>query len=294
MESSVSAIIVNYNSGKYLLECAKSVLDIELISELIVIDNASSDESIQLIKRFDNKCLQIVENVKNVGFASACNQGLELSSNPLTLFLNPDCLLQEKNLKVLIDELISDETIGMVGPCVTNTDGTEQANARRMFPRPKQSFFRAFGFSKLFPKLFKDYLLHNTPLPTEAVEVEAISGSCMLLRREELLALGKWDDGYFMHCEDLDLCMRYWQSGKKIVFVPDAKVLHHKGISSQGEPVRVLWNMHQGMLRFYKKFYKADYPFLLWWLVKAGVYFRFIMLAMFSYLKQVKKKRNAS
>ncbi len=288
MESNLSVIIVNYNSGKYLAECVKSVLAIDNVSEVIVVDNASRDDSLERIEGFQDERLLSVSNDKNIGFAAACNQGLELTQHPLILFLNPDCLLEKQNLNILIDELVSDKTIGIVGPCVINPDGSEQANARRMFPRPKQSFFRAFGLSKLFPKLFKDYLLNNTPLPQEPTEVEAISGSCMLLRRDELVNLGFWDDNYFMHCEDLDLCMRYWQSGQKIVFVPDAKVLHHKGMSSQKEPVRILWNMHQGMLRFYEKFYKAEYPFLLWWLVKAGVYFRFMALALFSYVKRLR------
>lgn len=293
MLGNLSIIVVNYNSSDYLIRCVQSILRITTIKELLLIDNASTDNSLLQVEEtiVDKSRLTIVRNKENVGFATACNQGLELSTSPLTLFLNPDCFLEEENLNLLIDKLSSDETIGMVGPCVINPDGSEQANARRMFPRPKQSFFRAFGLSKLFPKLFKDYLLNETPLPDEAIEVEAISGSCMLIRTDELKALGRWDEAYFMHCEDLDLCMRYWQAGKKIVFVPEAKVLHHKGISSQKEPVRILWNMHQGMLRFYEKFYKAEYPLLLWWLVKAGVYFRFILLAPYSYLKQLRNAR---
>ncbi|MEZ4608150.1 MAG: glycosyltransferase [Deinococcales bacterium] len=97
--------------------------------------------------------------------------------------------------------------------------------------------------------------LHQEALPAEvASPVEAISGSCMLLKRDKLLALGAWDERYFMHWEDLDLCMRLNQAGEEILFLKDVRVLHYKSVSSRSIPLKVLWHKHLSMIHFYQKF----------------------------------------
>ena len=105
--------------------------------------------------------------------------------------------------------------------------------------------------------------------------MEAISGAFMLVRRGALEAIGALDEGYFLHCEDLDWCMRFREAGQQVLFVPDVAVVHHKGACSKDRPLRVLWHMHRGMIRFYGKFFRDRYPLPMMWLVYAGVWLRF-------------------
>jgi len=116
-------------------------------------------------------------------------------------------------------------------------------------------------------------------LPDHAVEVEAISGACMMVKRAALTDVGEWDEGYFLHCEDLDWCMRYRQKGWKILFVPSATITHVLGFCGRNRPVFVEWHKHKGMMRFYRKFFQEDYPGLLMVLVGAGVWLRFSVVA---------------
>jgi len=143
---------------------------------------------------------------------------------------------------------------------------------------------RAFGLSHLgkwFPSLFSDFLLHKEPLPLAPTPVEAISGACMLVKREALDDVGLWDDGYFLHCEDLDWCMRFRLSNWLVMFVPEARVIHVWGACSRSRPFFVEWHKHHGMVRFYSKFFKKQYPGPLWWLVVLGVWLRFGMVSTY-------------
>jgi hypothetical protein len=147
---------------------------------------------------------------------------------------------------------------------------------------------RAFGLSRLFPhhrKLFDDYVLAREPLPAGPTPVEAISGAFMLVRREALEGVGPLDEGYFLHCEDLDWCMRFRGKGYQILFVPDVRITHDKGYCSRDRPVRVLWHMHRGMIRFYRKFFRHQYPAPLMALVVVGVWVRFAVLSLATLLR---------
>ena len=277
-------VVVNFNAGELLTHCVSSAVSAGA-GQCIIVDNASSDKSIDLLeKHVDNNSFSIVRNAKNMGFASACNTGAAQSPAGRMLFLNPDCVLADGALARMLDVLESAKDIGMVGGFLCNPDGTEQAGGRRVFPTPRRAFIRAFGLSRLgslFPKYFSDFLLHTAPLPTEPTAVEAISGACMLVKREAVDDVGLWDEEYFLHCEDLDWCMRFKQKGWKVMFVPDAKVFHAKGTCSRTRPVFVEWHKHHGMLRFYRKFFRDQYTGLLWGLVSAGVWLRFGLVASY-------------
>jgi hypothetical protein len=161
-------------------------------------------------------------------------------------------------------------------------DGIEQGGGRRAVPTPWRSFVRAFGLARLsrrWPKLFNDFHLHRQPLPPGPIPVEAISGACMLLKREAIDDFGLMDEGYFLHCEDLDLCMRARAHGWQILFVPDAPIVHHKGGCSRERPVFVEWHKHRGMVRFYRKHFRHEYSILLMELVTLGVWLRFAAVA---------------
>lgn len=280
----VSLIIVNYNAGECLRACVSSVFG--HVDEVIVVDNASSDDSLAQLKAVfpGDRRLKIVRNRENLGFAAACNIGADHSTGSYLFFLNPDCVLTPDSVKHLVRVLHDYPDVGMVGGLLLNPDGTEQAGGRRAIPTPWRSFVRAFGLSRFvdrWPRLFFDFHLHKQPLPSHPIEVEAISGACMLIRRAAMQDVGSWDEGYFLHCEDLDLSMTLRGKGWKIMFVPDVRIIHDKGGCSRSRPLFVEWHKHRGMLRFYRKFFQHQYPGPLMWLVALGIWLRFGLVAAY-------------
>jgi len=282
MSHVVSAIIVNYNAGQLLGGSVDSLLACPLAVEVIVVDNASHDGSLDSLP--DSPHIRVIRNATNVGFAAACNIGIDASSAPFLLFLNPDCYFQPGAVATLLTYLQSDNRVGMVGGLLVNENGSEQGGGRRVVPTPWRSFVRAFGlyrFANRWPKLFHDFHLHKQPLPEDPIEVEAISGACMLVKRDTVEDVGPWDERYFLHCEDLDWCMRIRQKGRKILFVPDARIYHTLGACSRSRRVFVEWHKHKGMVRFYGKFFRHQYPGALMWLVTFGVWLRFGLVAAY-------------
>ncbi len=275
-------IVVNYNAGELIADCVASALS-EGAMRVIVVDNASHDGSLAHLDTFlADKRLSIIRNERNLGFAAACNVGAKVSGADALLFLNPDCVLMAGALRGMMDALLSDAATGMVGGFLCNPDGSEQPGGRRVFPTPRRAFIRAFGLSRLsglFPNFCADFLLHREPLPAEPVAVEAISGACMLVKRKALELVGLWDEGYFLHCEDLDWCMRFKLKQWRVVFVPQAQVIHAKGSCSRDRPFFVEWHKHYGMVRFYKKFFKAHCSEGLWRCVVVGVWLRFCLVS---------------
>lgn len=279
MTPTISAIIVNYNAGPLLGRCVVSLLACPQAIEIIIVDNASSDGSLDGLD--DSPQVILVHNSINLGFAAACNIGIKASTAPYLLFLNPDCALEGDALSPLLTDLQRNNQVGMVGGLLLNSDGTEQAGGRRAVPTPWRSFVRAFGLHRLadrWPNMFYDFHLHKQPLPATSAEVEAISGACMLVKRTAIDDVGLWDEGYFLHCEDLDWCMRFRQKGWKILFVPASRIHHALGACSRSRRVFVEWHKHKGMLRFYRKFFSQEYSGVIMWLVTAGVWLRFVMV----------------
>ena len=277
-KKSISLLIVNHNAGSLLTTCVATVL--EQVDEVIIVDNASTDSSLaELETQFPTESrLKLIHTGSNLGFAAGCNIGINAATSPYILFLNPDCLLKDNALQRMIQVLESDPHIGMVGGYLINPDGTEQGGGRRAIPTPWRSFVRAFGLYRLekyWPQLFFDFHLHQQPLPQIPIAVEAISGALMLVRREAIESVGNWDEGYFLHCEDLDWCLRFRQKDWSIMFVPNAPVMHYRGACSKARPFFVAWHKHKGMLRFYKKFFRENYSGVLMGLVTLGVSLRF-------------------
>lgn len=283
-------VIVNYNAGDHLLTCVGLAL-VEDPASVIVVDNHSADNSMARLNSVygSHPALRTIFNEANLGFAAACNIGFAAGRQPLTLFLNPDAFLSPGSLGRMTGVLLSSESAGMAGGYLSYPDGSEQPGGRRAIPTPWRGLLRTLGFSQLggrWPRLFAAGQLHLLPLPEQPVEVEAISGACMLVKRQLLNEVGCWDEGYFLHGEDLDLAMRFRQQGWKILFVPDAPVTHLHGACSNDCRLSVEWHKHRGMLRFYRKFFR-QYPILLLGLIHMGVGIRFIMVMLRYGMKQL-------
>lgn len=287
--AAVSVVIVNFNAGEVLADCLVSVLS--RARQVIVVDNASEPATFEpVIGRFSgHPNLTVIRSPRNGGFSYGCNLGIHASTEPAVLLLNPDCVVAPDSLAAMCAVLHAEDSVGMVGGYITCVDGSEQGGGRRAVPTPWRSFVRGFGLSRFarrfprtarrFPRLFNDFYLHLQPKPTEPIPVEAISGACILMKRQAMDDVGLLDEGYFLHCEDLDICMRFRQRGWSIVFVPHAPVLHHKGVCSKNRTLFVEWHKHKGMMRFYHKHFRHQYPPVLMAIVAAGVWSRFGAIA---------------
>jgi GT2 family glycosyltransferase len=284
----ISTIIVNYNAGAGLVSCIQSVID--QVGEIVLVDNASSDNSLALVEAqfAGDSRLRIIRNPANLGFAAACNIGARAAQHSYWFFLNPDCICAPNSVAELYQVLITHPKAGMVGGRLLNLDGSEQAGGRRLTPTPGRTLVRAFGLQKLakrWPSLLVDFNLHQQPLPDGPLSVEAISGACMLVKPEAIAQVGLWDEGYFLHCEDLDWCMRFIRAGWDILFVPSALITHDQGTCSRSRPLFVEWHKHKGMSRFYRKFFAKAYALPLLGIVLVAIWGRFALIALRSLIR---------
>ena len=238
----VSVIMVTYNSGVLSVDCVQSVLASSWPVEVVVSDNGSADGSVEALDELAavDQRLRVIRNASNLGFAAANNVALRLGDSELVLFLNPDCLVGPATAANMVAALAANPAAGMAGCLIRNPDGSPDPACARPLPTLGRLFRQWAGLEKR---------------PGLASTPEAISGAFMLVRRAVLDHVGAFDAGYFMHWEDLDLCLRVRQAGYGILFVPDVEVLHVRGHSSKRRPYRVEWFKHAGMLRFMHKHY---------------------------------------
>lgn len=279
----VAVAIVNFNGGQLVVDAVAAALASSLPIRVYLTDNGSTDGSLEALNsRFSgDPRVRITPNGANLGFAVATNQALgQAADEEHLLLLNPDCLLAPDTLERLIPLFDQYPDTGMLGCLIRNPDGSEQRGCRRRLPTPLSGLLRAFG---LPPKGMADQPtidLHHQLLPAAPQFVEAISGAFMLVRREALTQVGGLDEGYFLHCEDLDWCRRFGDAGWKILFVPQVAVTHAQGTCSRNRPLRVEWHKHRGMVRYYRKFLRKIYPWPLHPLVWLGIWLRFGLVAL--------------
>ncbi len=267
----VDVVVVNYNGGDLLSEAVAAVLVSTVPVRLVLVDNASTDGSVEAAEtRFPD--VHFLHNSRNLGFAAAANRGMKEGDAEFVLLLNPDCLLQPDTLEQMLRALEAHPEAGMAGCRILNPDGSEQRGCRRTLPSLASAAGKALGRQQAMD-------LHLQPLPDTPGHVEAISGAFMLLRRQAIDEVGLLDEGYFMHCEDLDWCRRFLDAGWKILFVPHVEVVHHQGHCSRALPLRVLWHKHRGMARYYRKFLAGRAGPFRSAVVLPSIYARFLFLA---------------
>jgi GT2 family glycosyltransferase len=234
--------------------------------ELIIVDNGSSDGTIEMLKREFPGC-QLILNGRNDGFAKPVNQALRISSGEFMVVLNPDTTVHLGAFNRLVDYLKSNPDVGICGPKVLNRDGTLQKACRRGVSRPWAAFSYFLGLSSLFPKskFFGGYLLNY--LDENAIhEVDGVSGSCMMIRRRVIEQVGYFDERFFAYQEDSDYCFQVKKAGWKIVYFPQSQITHYGGQGgSRVQPYRSIYEWHRSYYLYYRKNLAKDYLFLFNW-----------------------------
>ncbi len=272
----ISVVIVSYNVKEFLQQCILSLKkSLEGInSEVIIVDNDSVDGSPEMVRRNFPEVI-CIENRENRGFAYACNQGIDKSSGEFILLLNPDTMVREDSISIMINFFRSHADAGAAGCKILNADGTLQLACRRSFPTASIALPKLLGLSRIFPKsrIFGRYNLTYLD-PDETTEVDAVSGSFLMFRSAVLNNTEMLDSNFFMYGEDLDFCFRIKQNGWKIYYVPDTKIIHYKGESTKLSSFDSFITFYRAMDIFVRKHFGKSYSLIFGLLVRIGIIFR--------------------
>ncbi len=257
--SLVDIIIVNYNSTDYLLRCLRSVYESlqELPAKVIVQDNASVDGVSRVQTMFPKVVLS--KNVYNMGFSKAVNKGLKESNAPYVVLLNPDTYVVDGFFTSALQYMKENPNVGVIGPRILNRDGSVQGSARR-FPTPLTALFgRNTLLTEWFPnnRISQQNILTFRSNGTSPMDADWVSGACMVVRRKAIDDVGFMDERFFMYWEDADWCKRMWQSGWKVVYFPQANVIHYVGGSSDKLVIRSVFEFHRSSHRLFDKHVKS-------------------------------------
>lgn len=249
--SRVSVVMVSYHTGNVLFTSIASVLQQEGLAELLLVDNGNPPDvraRVQQMALSDTR-LKILSGHGNVGFAAGCNEGARRATGEYLVLLNPDCILPPLALSTLVREMNALPGTVLAGPHLLNPDGSEQRGGRRQLLTPKVALVEALGLHRLGFRRLND---HHTAMPESTHDVPAISGACMCIRKVDFDAMSGLDESYFLHVEDLDLCMRVARAGKRIVCVPQVRVAH---LLSTSEATSEFIEGHKarGFIRYFEK-----------------------------------------
>jgi N-acetylglucosaminyl-diphospho-decaprenol L-rhamnosyltransferase len=248
----VSIVVVSWNTRALLRGCLRSALEaakeVRGEVEVIVVDNASSDGSRELVEA-EFPGVRLIANRTNAGFALATNQGIRESRGEYVLLLNPDTEARPDFLKTLVEVLDTDPIAAAVGPRLVGSDGADQVSC---FPLPTLSreLWRLSHLDRLFPMArYPRRLL----AATDPQEVESIQGACLLVRRSALAYVGLLDERFFIYTEEIDLCRRLLERGWRIVWVPRAVVVHHGAASTAQVGSRMFIELYRSKVQYFRK-----------------------------------------
>mgnify|MGYP001485592193 CR=1 FL=1 len=252
-----SVVVVTADSGAIVRECVQRVLASSAAVELVLVDNASTDGEPEtvLAGHAGDARLRMLHNARNLGFGTACNRGAALARGDALLFLNPDCLLEADTIERLRGVLARHADAGLVGVCVEDGNGRPERAVHRREPTLRRSLMTLSGlarFERRFPALAGVAVPAGTDDPGE-IGVEAVSGACMFLPRAAFDAVGGFDEGYFLHAEDLDLCRRLRDAGWKVLLAGGIRVRHEQGSSSRHRAGFVARHKQRSLWRYFTR-----------------------------------------
>jgi len=244
----LSIVIVNWNVRDLLRRCLQSLnpkfqwangqnhigsfVIGHLTIEIIVVDNASTDGSVEMVRQ-EFPGVKLIASETNLGYTGGNNLGIKSSQGRYVLLLNPDTEVVGDALSKMVAYMDAHPTVGALGPQLLNSDGSIQSSRRR-FPTLSTAFVESTVIQQWWPdnRILRRYYVHDQP--DDAIsEVDWVTGACILLRREAVEQVGLLDDEFFMYSEELDWCRRAHDAGWKVIYLPTAQVIHHEGKSSE-------------------------------------------------------------
>ncbi len=251
----VSVVMVIYMTGDSMGKSLSCVLADPLVDELVVVDNGSSLIEAARLRGFaeTDRRVVLVNGHGNVGFARGANLGARRASGDVLVFLNPDAFLQAGCVEQLLAAIEGRPVPCLVGGRVMNADGTEQRGARRGDITLMSALLSLSQLSRKIPA-WRRYEVHweGNQSPEVVTAIPTISGACFCMRREDFDAVQGFDERYFLHVEDVDLCWRVRQAGGNVLFQPKAEVVH-LGHTSRASPIRVEFHKGMGLARYFRK-----------------------------------------
>ena len=255
----LSIIILSYNTAKLTKETVESIYSSTHLSsnkfEIIVLDNASSDTSIEVISQLCNQYtnLRLVQESTNYGFSRGNNRAVEKAKGKYLLFLNSDIVVQENGIDILLDTIKENDSTHFIGGKLLNQDGSPQASCGPFYTLP-------VVFGALF--LRGDYWGLTRYSPQEPKRVDWVSGACIMTTKESFESVGGFDEGIFMYMEEIDLLYRAQKKGMSTYFEPRAQFIHLGSASSKGKTYPIL-QVYRGFLYFYRKHLTRSHLFAL-------------------------------
>ena len=276
MPMTLSVVIVNYNVKYFLEQCLISVLKAMkgINGEVFVVDNASVDGSCQMVKeRFPN--VRLIENSQNHGFSFANNQALRVVSGEYVLVLNPDTVVEEGTFSKCLQFMDKHPDAGGLSVKMIDGKGKFLPESKRALPSPMVSFYKIFGFAKLFPhsKKFGRYHLGHLN-ENQTHEIEILPGAFMFIRKRALDKAGLFDETFFMYGEDIDLSYRIILNGFKNYYFPETTIIHYKGESTKKGSINYVMVFYKAMIIFARKHFSQKNALVYSTLIYIAIYFR--------------------
>ena len=276
----MSVIIVSYFTGPALMECLRSVQAQEGLAEIILVNNGNSEETLFELGReaARDSRLRILSGQGNVGFAAGCNLAARRAAADRLLFLNPDCVLPDGALRRGLDLMGQRPNTWLVTARLVGEDGTNQRGSRRNLPTPLTCVVEALRLDLFVPKWAEALRVNlHESAPKRGVDVvPCCSGAYMLMDKKRFREIGGFDDGYFLHVEDIDLCMAISNHGGTILYDADTTVTHRGG-TSRAAAAFVEWHKAKGFIRYFFKHFRGEHSLAVLYGVSAAVLLRFVL-----------------
>jgi hypothetical protein len=270
----LSIIIVNYKTEELTSNCIDSIIKSNtkgLSYEIILVDNASEDGSVEAIKmRFPE--VKVIENHENLGFSKANNIGMEVSKGEFLLLLNSDTIVELNTLKGAIAFISDHKHIGALGCKILLPSGKLDPACKRSFPTPLNGLYHSLNLDLAFPESTRFGAYNLTYVDeNKTCSIDCIMGAFMLVPRAVIDVVGMLDEDFFMYGEDIDWCYRIKQAGYQIIYYPEVRIFHHKKASGIGKRnPKVIAAFYDSMIIFYNKHYQHKYNGLTRWAVTSG------------------------
>ena len=258
-ETAISAVVVSFHTGDILNACLTRLLECPRCEEVILVDNGNRDDVVRNLLAWQTAepRLKLVTGHGNIGFGRGCNLGAKQASSPILAFVNPDCVLDRESLARLADLADSPVPV-LVGGHIRDENGVEQRGGRRgtLSLWSACVSFSGLGRPGEQAGIWRDFNRNREVLPDEPIETPVVSGALMVTRRDIFWQIGGFDEAYFLHVEDIDLCHRYGLAGFKVIFDPLARATHIGGTSQTAA-----WRVEIAKLRsFLYYFWKFSRP----------------------------------